>query len=110
MTTPRSFRRGDVVLLTFPFTSGAGTKNRPALVLLDTGDADVVLARITTRHHATAADVVLRHWREAGLLAPSVARLHQVITVEKALITQTHGSLHADDSADVETALRRLFA
>ena len=38
--TPSTTRypRGSVVLLAFPFTTGTSAKNRPALVLLDTGD------------------------------------------------------------------------
>ena len=43
------YRPGDVVLLVYPFTSGEGAKKRPALVLLDTGDDDVVAARITSQ-------------------------------------------------------------
>jgi len=42
-----SFAAGDIVLLKFPFTDAAGSKRRPALVLLDTGDEDVMVARVT---------------------------------------------------------------
>jgi hypothetical protein len=38
---------GDIVLYQFPFTSGAGTKPRPALVLFDLS-ADVVVCRATS--------------------------------------------------------------
>jgi hypothetical protein len=40
-----SYQSGEVVLVSFPFTQSSQTKNRPALVLLDTGDADVLVAR-----------------------------------------------------------------
>ena len=43
-----SFRPGEVLLILFPFTDMAGAKRRPALVLLDAGDDDVLVARITT--------------------------------------------------------------
>jgi mRNA interferase MazF len=110
MTTFPAFRRGDVVLLTFPFTSGAGGKSRPALVVLDTGDADVVLARVTTRRYATGADVPLAHWRAAGLAAPSVARLHKVVTVDKALVSRTLGTLDPVDVVAVAEALKQLYS
>ena len=109
MTTSPAFQRGDVVLLTFPFTSGARGKSRPALVVLDTGDADVVLARVTTRRYSTPADILLNQWSAAGLAAPSVARLHKVITVEKALIAQTLGALHPDDRREVDGVLSHLY-
>jgi mRNA interferase MazF len=54
MTT---YQPGDVVLVAFPHTGKTRTKNRPALVILDTGDADVVVARVTTQLHQTPHDV-----------------------------------------------------
>ena len=41
------YRPGEVLLLSFPFADATGAKRRPALVLLDTGDADVVVAILT---------------------------------------------------------------
>jgi hypothetical protein len=46
-------RPGDLVLVAFPFASGTQAKRRPAMVVLDTADADAVLARVTTRLHRT---------------------------------------------------------
>jgi mRNA interferase MazF len=77
---------GDVLLLEFPFTSEAGLKRRPAVVILDAGDADVVVARITTQPYATGFDVAITNWQGVGLLAPSVIRLHKLATIEKALV------------------------
>jgi mRNA interferase MazF len=42
MTT---YQPGDVVLLAFPFTDGVRQKQRPALVLLDADNPDIVVAR-----------------------------------------------------------------
>ena len=40
-------RFGEVVLLAFPFAGRRESKRRLALVLLDTGNADILVARIT---------------------------------------------------------------
>gem|GEM_PF-4871135 len=40
---------GEVVLMTLQFTAGTGAKRRPTLVLLDTGDADMIVVPITSR-------------------------------------------------------------
>ncbi|MGA9924578.1 MAG: hypothetical protein WBQ29_14350 [Isosphaeraceae bacterium] len=37
----------------FPFTTSGPGKPRPALVVLDASDADVVLARVTTQPKST---------------------------------------------------------
>ena len=39
-----AYQPGDLVLVAFPFSTGAQTKNRPALVVLDTGDVSVAVA------------------------------------------------------------------
>ncbi|MEN6423119.1 MAG: hypothetical protein ABFD76_14360 [Smithella sp.] len=38
----------DVVLIEFPHTDMRGVSRRPALVLYDSGDQDVLVARITS--------------------------------------------------------------
>jgi hypothetical protein len=72
----------------FPFTVSGPGKPRPALVILDTGDADVLLARVTTQAHAGPFDVPIRDWQQAGLLAPSTARLHKLATLAKARVPE----------------------
>ena len=64
-----NYRAGDLLLVAFPY-AGGGQKVRPALVLLDTGDADVLVARVTTQPGGTPHDVPLNAWRQAGLRAP----------------------------------------
>ncbi len=47
---------GDVVLVDFPQTGQAERRRRPALVILDIGDEDVLLAPITTRERTGRGD------------------------------------------------------
>ena len=75
------FRLGDVVLIAFPFSNLGEAKKRPALVLLDTGDDDLVVARVTGQPHNTRWDVEINGWHAAGLLMPSFVRLHKLVTV-----------------------------
>ena len=44
-----NYRTGDLLLVTFPFVLGDRGKQRPALVLIDARDDDVLLARVTTQ-------------------------------------------------------------
>src|SRR5260370_1017352 len=101
------FSKGDLLLAEFPFAGGKLTKKRPALVLLDSGDADVVLARITTQPHRTTYDVNVVHWQSCGLRAPSFVRLHKIVTSEKAQVLRVLGSLHPFDLQSVSTVLNQ---
>ena len=103
-----SYTFGDVVLIAFPFVEDARVKKRPALVLLDTGDDDVLVARITTRLYQSPYDVKLAEWQAAGLLAPSVVRLHKLATLEKEIVERTLGKITATDSESVRKALNAI--
>jgi mRNA interferase MazF len=101
---------GEVVLLIFPFTDGMGAKRRPALVVLDTGDQDLVVARVTSQTAQAVLDVELKDWHLAGLLLPSVVRVHKLATLEKRLIERRLGALTRDDWAQVRNAIQQLWA
>ena len=65
------YELGDVVLVDFPQSGSELPKRRPALVLLDIGDADALLAPITTRERTGPGDVRIRDWEQGGLLRES---------------------------------------
>jgi mRNA interferase MazF len=85
------------LLLDFPFTDASGLKRRPAIVLLDTGDIDVVVAPVTSRFHGSHYDVAISHWRAANLRLASFVRLHKATTVKKSLVRGKLGTLHQVD-------------
>jgi mRNA interferase MazF len=97
-------------LISFPFTSASGSKLRPALVVLDTGDADVLAARITTQPYRTSWDVPVTDWRGAGLLAPSIVRLDKLATIEKRFVQRPLGVIQANDRANVAAVLSKMFS
>ena len=105
----QNYRPGDIVLLSFPFADGTGAKRRPALALLDTRDEDIVVARITRQVAHGRLDVELVEWRQAGLLLPSVVRVHKVATMEKRLVERKLGALTADDWAQVRAVIQQLW-
>lgn len=106
MTT---YRSGDLVLIAFPYSSGAQTKNRPAMVVMDTGDTDVLVARVTTQRVQCNHDIPIEEWRDAGLLAPSAVRLHRLATLEKSLVQRHLGCVQDADRFTISAALRRIY-
>lgn len=103
------YELGELVLLSFPYTDGVREKQRPALVLLDAGDEDILLARVTSQLTDTVYDASLQDWEEAGLLLPSVARLHKLATLEKQLVKRRIGAISMPDLVRVRETIRRIW-
>jgi mRNA interferase MazF len=102
------YSSGTVLLITFPFSDGAAVKRRPALVLLDTGDDDILVARITGQLSQTQFDLQLQDWQQAGLRLPSVVRLHKLATLDKQLVERSLGTLSNQDFQEVQVIFQRL--
>ena len=98
MTT---YERGQVVLVRFPQSGGRGAKQRPARVILDFGDADLVLAPFTSVEHKGPGDVAIQEWRSAGLLRASWVRLGKVATIEKTSVSKMLGTIADADGRAV---------
>ena len=104
-----NYQPGDLVLIAFPYTTGVKTKIRPAMVVLDAGNADVLVARVTTQSGQDNHDVLLHDWKDAGLLALSTVRLHKLATLEKSLVQRCLGCVQSKDRAAISAVLRRIF-
>ena len=84
---------GTIVLLEFPFTDSIGYKRRPALVLKDFEDGDMLVCRITSKIYKSKYDIYLDDWSNFGLKLPSVVRVHKMATLEKNMIVTIMGQI-----------------
>ena len=84
------YKFGEIVLVLFLQTNGE-KKKRPALIILDTGDDDIVLAPITTKERTGIGDYRIRNWQESGLLLESWIRLAKIACIEKSNIERPFG-------------------
>jgi mRNA interferase MazF len=100
---------GNILLVDFPHSDLEQAKRRPALVILDIGDADVLLAPITTRERTGPGDIKIQDWQEAGLLMESWARLAKVASLEKRIVIRRLGRLSGPDGRNLAFAWRSLF-
>jgi len=80
------FKFGDIVLIKFPYTGTNEFKKRPALILLDAKDDDVVVCRITSAKCFSKFDIEINKWKQLGLLSLSTIRVHKIATLEKKVI------------------------
>lgn len=107
MTT---FDFGKIVLVNFPIPSLKQNKKRPALVILDIGDEDVVLAPITTKERQGKGDFMITDWSQGGLLLKSCVRLAKIGCLKKNEITKTLGKLSEHDREIVLDVWNSLYS
>ena len=106
--------RGDVVLVNFPFSSGSGSKLRPALIVQSDHNnqrlTNVIIAAITTRrrHEPTQLfiDIGTPAGVQSGLLHNSVVTCENVLTVAQSLVHRKLGQLPPATMKQVDACLK----
>jgi mRNA interferase MazF len=102
-------KKGDIVLLPFPFTDLSGIKNRPALVLVEC-ESDITVSFITTQlKWQEDFDVKIDPSQLNGLKKISLIRLSKLATIDKDLVIGKLGNLLQDELVDVDKNLIKLF-
>lgn len=96
---------GDIVLLKFPFTDGKSYKKRPALVISDSEDGDIIVCRVTSQLYKTFYDIFVEDWKSVGLKLPSIIRVHKLATLEKSMVDAIIGRT----SNDLKTIIKQKF-
>ncbi|KAF0202318.1 MAG: growth [Bacteroidetes bacterium] len=99
---------GDIVLLKFPFTDGISFKKRPALIINDYDDGDIIVCRITSQIYDTMNDYYLENWSDAGLKLPSVVRVHKIATLDKSLVETKMGRLDKISKTSIAIIVKNL--
>ena len=108
-----SYRFGDVVLVSFPFTDQSASKQRPAVVVSSAAyqraRPDLIIMAVTSqlRPAASLGEVALQDWQAAGLLKPSVVK-PVIATVEQRLVRKSLGTLSSSDQQRLREAIRQI--
>jgi len=108
------FEFGDVVLVPFPFTSMATSKQRPAVIVssraYNTTKPDLVMMAITSQHRPmpTLGEVWLGQWQAAKLLKPSVVK-PVFATFEQRMVIRQLGQLTAADKTALKQAIAQII-
>ena len=102
--------KGEIVLITFPFTDLSGSKLRPAVILSETS-IDLVVSFITTQiGWQEPTDVLLLPNAENGLKKQSLIRTGKIATLDKSLAKGLLGKLTSIDLLDLNIKLKLLFS
>jgi len=103
------YSRGDVVLVSFVFADETGVKQRPAVIISSNAyhqqRQEAIISAITSRiDRILVGDHLINHWREAGLLFPSVAT-GIIRTIKQSMIVHKLGSMSQDDLKEINKQL-----
>ena len=102
-------KKGDIILLSFPFTDLKGKKIRPALVLF-VSDLDVIVAFITTQFKwQNSYDILLEPNDLNGLKKTSLVRVSKITTIDKDLILGKLGQLDSFDLQKINQNLLKIL-
>ena len=107
-------RRGDIVLVPFPFTDLTAEKLRPAVVVSpDPQEVDIVIAFIssimpTGEPANTDFQITLDHpdFSKSGLKKTSVFKMKKLLTIEKARIIRRLGQVSPTIQKELDRLLR----
>lgn len=111
------YKRGDVVLVPFPFTDLTSSKRRPALIIsseaFNSTHDDVVVIGITSQIPACLGEdeylIPTPVLLPGGLPKASLIKLSKVVTLHQHLIVKRLGTIPGSVLADVRDKFRSQF-
>jgi len=85
------FVKGDIVVLSYPFTDFSGAKRRPALVIADLDGDDIILCQITSQAKVDRYAINLQDedFITGSLNIKSVIRPNKIFTADSNVIIYT---------------------
>ena len=117
MPSTTNFKRGDVLLVPFPFTNLSNAKQRPALVIssdrLNSEREDLLLVAISSQVKNPAS------WDEflippddlasCGLPKSSIIKLAKMVSLHRSLVIKRIGSMPASTLVEISRLIRELL-
>ncbi len=85
------------------------TVMRPAMVVVDTGDEDIIVARITSQHRDMETEVEIHNWKNKGLLMQSYVRMSKIATLNRKDIKKKISSLDNTDIKKAKNIMKKLL-
>lgn len=102
-------KKGEIVLIPFPFTDLTGNKLRPALILHESA-SDIIVSFITTQIQGKEKnDIILNPDNKTGIKKTSLVRLSKLATLDKDLVIGKIGSLNKSKLKEVDDKLIVIF-
>jgi mRNA interferase MazF len=101
--------KGDILLITFPYSDLTGSKLRPAVVLIDTS-LDFTVCFITTQiGWQEPTDVLVMPSDINGLRKKSLIRTNKIATLDRSLAKGLLGNLTSSEIKDLNNSIKILL-
>ena len=100
------FVAGDIVILPFPHTDQTGGKKRPAVVLCETKNHDILVSMITSAaygHESIPLDE--KNLKSSGLRVACVIRPDRLLVVSPDIVEKKTGRISQEMAKAVKTTL-----
>src|SRR5437899_226633 len=117
MPSTTSYKRGDVVLIPFPFTDLTSSKRRPALIIsseaFNNTHDDVIVIGVTSQIPTRFGDdeflIPIGALAAAGLPKASLVKLSKVVTLHQHLVVKRLGTIPEPALSEVRERFRNQF-
>ncbi len=101
-------KRGDIVLIPFPFSNLSGQKIRPALILSKgSKTSDIIVVFITSKTKTVGIPVVPT--KNNGLKVTSEIICDKIATLDKKIVLGSIGRLEEETLTKVDVVLRKIL-
>ena len=116
MPSTTRYKRGDIVLVPFPFTDLSSSKRRPALIVspdwFNSSNQDLVLVAITSQIGDDPRSVLLDETDFVGGKLPkrSMAKLAKVFTIHAALIGKRICAITESKLEEILKTIREFYS
>ena len=111
------YKRGDIVLVPFPFTDFSTLKQRPALVIssdaFNRSREDAILVAITSQSNSASKGgnyaVKGAEQKRSGLLGAGVVLVGKIITIDQRLIRNKIGTLSPKTLGEISKRISKII-
>lgn len=104
-------KKGDVVVIPFPFREAVGAKLRPALILATLGNNEAITCMIISTEIADGYSIALNQqdFAAGDLPHASFIRPNRLFTIDTGIVVKPRGTIHSAKLAEVTTMLKRIL-
>lgn len=100
------FSKGDIVIISFPFSDFTHSKKRPVVVIADRGQ-DIVACAITSNLEGDG--IPLLSFEKGKLLLPSKIKYWQIHTFDKRIILNTIAKVYKKDYGELTSKINEMI-